>query len=406
MHGADDVPKAKPAPDGLILCSEELEILPVNSIYIGDSPSDGAAAKAAGMRSIGVTWGSHPVERVAPAFDVTVSSVDELRVELDLFVDEISGGNENLKNENNNVGIYQRMLDKGLPEFGEDNYWSDAYNSDNDSSVDSEWIFSFANVKEVFARVVKYINARKSQQDLNLEEDDAKQESFCILHLGNGHSSLSDDLEKKYGSKYNCKQTVTDISKNCIKFLKERSAGYHIDNIDICPNSNSKITFVQADASDLQDKYWFPSNSYDIVVEKCLYDAIGCADDCMLLFFKIICETHRVLKKERGTFVCMSMHGHLERYLRLKCFGWNVVVHKLDDYDDSVTAGDKLKLPEESTNDNKKPRKNYHFCYVCTMEGDRSVNAMEEFHDGILKEIMLDPGEDLAREWCEPTDDD
>ena len=47
-------------------------------VYVGDSPSDGAAAKAAGMRSVGVSYGSHPLETVEPAFDQTVHSVEEL----------------------------------------------------------------------------------------------------------------------------------------------------------------------------------------------------------------------------------------------------------------------------------------------------------------------------------------
>ena len=91
VHGADDVPQAKPAPDGLLLCSEELGISASDCIYIGDSPSDGAAAKAAGMRSIGVTWGSHPVERVTPAFDVVVSTVDDLRSQVDEFLGNDGG---------------------------------------------------------------------------------------------------------------------------------------------------------------------------------------------------------------------------------------------------------------------------------------------------------------------------
>ena len=45
-----------------------------HSIYIGDAPSDGKAAKAAGMQSIGVTWGSFAIAKMAPHFDAVVSS--------------------------------------------------------------------------------------------------------------------------------------------------------------------------------------------------------------------------------------------------------------------------------------------------------------------------------------------
>jgi HAD superfamily hydrolase (TIGR01509 family) len=82
VHGADDVPAPKPHPDGLLQCCRELGVAPHEAVYIGDSPSDGDAARAAGMRSIGVTWGSHSPDTLAPNFDVVVSSVEELRAVL------------------------------------------------------------------------------------------------------------------------------------------------------------------------------------------------------------------------------------------------------------------------------------------------------------------------------------
>ena len=54
--GADQVPGAKPKPDGLLQCCKALSVDPASCIYVGDSPTDGQAAAAAGMPSIGVTW--------------------------------------------------------------------------------------------------------------------------------------------------------------------------------------------------------------------------------------------------------------------------------------------------------------------------------------------------------------
>lgn len=48
VHGADDVPAAKPKGDGLILCCKEMGLEPSECVYIGDSPSDGFAAEDAG----------------------------------------------------------------------------------------------------------------------------------------------------------------------------------------------------------------------------------------------------------------------------------------------------------------------------------------------------------------------
>jgi phosphoglycolate phosphatase-like HAD superfamily hydrolase len=76
--GADDVPTPKPSPDGLLHCCKLVGVDPEGCIYIGDSPSDGKAAKAAGMIGIGVCWGSNTKEKLEPAFDYITESVPEL----------------------------------------------------------------------------------------------------------------------------------------------------------------------------------------------------------------------------------------------------------------------------------------------------------------------------------------
>ena len=76
--GADEVPKAKPHPDGLLACCEALGVQASDAIYIGDSPSDGKAAAAAGMRSIGVLWGANPKSKLEGEFDVLAFDVREL----------------------------------------------------------------------------------------------------------------------------------------------------------------------------------------------------------------------------------------------------------------------------------------------------------------------------------------
>jgi len=87
-YGADEVPAAKPKPDGLLACMSELNLHPSQCIYIGDSPTDGQAATAAGIRSIGVTWGSHPVETVVPAFTHTAHTVEELGLYIEKLLAE------------------------------------------------------------------------------------------------------------------------------------------------------------------------------------------------------------------------------------------------------------------------------------------------------------------------------
>ena len=82
VYGADDVPAAKPAPDGLALIMREMGVMddPSTTAYVGDAPSDGAAAKAAGCVAVGVNWGSHNLSEAENArhFDVVFDTVEEL----------------------------------------------------------------------------------------------------------------------------------------------------------------------------------------------------------------------------------------------------------------------------------------------------------------------------------------
>ena len=78
--GPDNVPKAKPHPDGLLAACAKLGADPARSVYVGDSPSDGAAARAAGCTGVGVTYGANAREKLEGSFDYLVDSVDELQV--------------------------------------------------------------------------------------------------------------------------------------------------------------------------------------------------------------------------------------------------------------------------------------------------------------------------------------
>jgi len=55
--GGDETERHKPDPEPLLLAAERLGADPATTAYVGDSPFDIRAAKAAGMHSIAVTWG-------------------------------------------------------------------------------------------------------------------------------------------------------------------------------------------------------------------------------------------------------------------------------------------------------------------------------------------------------------
>ena len=78
--GGDDTERHKPDPEPLLLAAERLHAAPAETAYVGDSPYDIRAAKAAGMHAIAVTWGRihdrERLEREQP--DAIVETAEEL----------------------------------------------------------------------------------------------------------------------------------------------------------------------------------------------------------------------------------------------------------------------------------------------------------------------------------------
>jgi pyrophosphatase PpaX len=78
--GSDEAPRGKPYPDQILVALERLSADPDETAYVGDAPFDVAAAKAAGVHAIGVTWGGiHTRERMeAEGPDAVVDTAEEL----------------------------------------------------------------------------------------------------------------------------------------------------------------------------------------------------------------------------------------------------------------------------------------------------------------------------------------
>ncbi len=78
--GAEDTERHKPDPEPILLALERLGASKGEAAYIGDSPFDVRAAKAAGVCAIAVTWGglhdAEALEREEP--DVVVRRAEEL----------------------------------------------------------------------------------------------------------------------------------------------------------------------------------------------------------------------------------------------------------------------------------------------------------------------------------------
>jgi pyrophosphatase PpaX len=80
LVGGDDTARHKPEPDPLLEALSRLGARAEEAAYVGDSPFDVRAARAAGLLAVAVGWGGiHPDERLlAEQPDALVHEPDEL----------------------------------------------------------------------------------------------------------------------------------------------------------------------------------------------------------------------------------------------------------------------------------------------------------------------------------------
>jgi phosphoglycolate phosphatase len=79
LVGIENTSKSKPDPAPVLLALEGLEVQPSESAFVGDTSFDMQAGKAAGVRVIGVTTGSHSEEELLKAgADMIVHELSDL----------------------------------------------------------------------------------------------------------------------------------------------------------------------------------------------------------------------------------------------------------------------------------------------------------------------------------------
>jgi pyrophosphatase PpaX len=76
--GGDETERHKPDPEPLLLALERLGAEPAQAAYVGDSPYDMRAARAAGVHAVGVTWGGIHDRAALRDADVIVDRAKEL----------------------------------------------------------------------------------------------------------------------------------------------------------------------------------------------------------------------------------------------------------------------------------------------------------------------------------------
>lgn len=81
LVAVEDTPVHKPGPDPVLLALDRLGVDAADACYVGDAPFDIAAGRAAGVTTVGVTWGFFPRDAVADA-DVVFDEVAALQAYL------------------------------------------------------------------------------------------------------------------------------------------------------------------------------------------------------------------------------------------------------------------------------------------------------------------------------------
>ncbi|HLS99873.1 MAG TPA: HAD-IA family hydrolase, partial [Acholeplasma sp.] len=76
--GSDDVTKHKPDREPIIKCLKALSVGSANATYVGDHAWDIEAAKASGVKSVGVAYSIHYDKLVASKPDVIVDDLEKL----------------------------------------------------------------------------------------------------------------------------------------------------------------------------------------------------------------------------------------------------------------------------------------------------------------------------------------
>ena len=76
--GGDETERHKPDPEPLLLALARLDVPAAQAAYVGDSPYDMQAARAAGLFAVGVAWGGIHDRSALGDADVVVDRAEEL----------------------------------------------------------------------------------------------------------------------------------------------------------------------------------------------------------------------------------------------------------------------------------------------------------------------------------------
>lgn len=176
--------------------------------------------------------------------------------------------------------------------LGDANYWDELYagGTSQDEEV-FDWFLGWRDLAPMLDGIM------------------AQNHASSVLNIGCGNSLLPEEM---YDAGY-VHQTCVDVSQAVIASMSERNC------------SRPQIRWIAADCTDLTPA--LAEETFDLVIDKGLFDAVVCHDLHALMVVRLIRAACRATKIG-GTYVCISLHkpGDVLKWLRRRAFGWRVRV--------------------------------------------------------------------------------
>jgi ubiquinone/menaquinone biosynthesis C-methylase UbiE len=176
-----------------------------------------------------------------------------------------------------------------MPAYGDPAFWEERYGAEPDASFD--WYQPYDTLRPF---LMPYLSVRPD---------------FEVLVAGCGNSALPAQLSDDGFENISC----VDVSQAVVDQMSKRYAG------------NSDLDYWQADMTSLDV---VPNESFDVVFDKALLDALLCGEESFDKALMMLGEVHRVLKPG-GRYICVSYGIPSSRQPLLEHCTWAVESSKI-----------------------------------------------------------------------------
>lgn len=175
--------------------------------------------------------------------------------------------------------------------YADKTFWDDRYSANKDREDTDEWLVGYADIEQVLRPQLQTLTRKPNPSASPIPELRTRRgvpnSGPQILMLGCGDSQFSADL---YDAGFP-HITNIDISAVCIETMRQREG-----------LRRPKMKWEVADCTDLSQ---FTDNSFDVVIDKTMLDALCCSSEAIDLVPKMLKEVRRVLA-DGGAYIIIS----------------------------------------------------------------------------------------------------